>query len=94
MMRGIAASLKLNRLKYFEIVGHKWKGSDEQLRIIIRSSCSMGHTISKMQEVNAKALSDDPSLRPLGSVSDKDLIAELRMRPNLSLGRRSANGKS
>lgn len=83
MMHGIGASLPHKRRLYAEQTGEEWPGIDYHLSQIIRQSNSTKEVIAKMIAARIKNLPDDPKRRPLGGVSDNDLLAEIAKRPKL-----------
>lgn len=84
-MQGARGNLSNLRRKFLEATGTEWLGTDHLLRILTRESTKIPEVLAKMEARNTSELPDDPALRPLGHVSDAELLAELSKRPKLLL---------
>lgn len=82
-MRGIGASLAHIRDRYAEAAGEVWPGIDYHLSVMVKASTSMTEVLMRMAIAAIPNLPDDPELRPLGKVPDRDLLAEIAKRPKL-----------
>lgn len=83
MIRGPAANITRLRRMFLEKTGAEWRGTDHLLRVLTRSSQTLTQIQDAMVRYDSSDLPDDPRLRPLGMVSDMDLLAEIEKRPKL-----------
>lgn len=83
MIRGLAANITVLRSRYLIETGGEWRGTNHHLRVMIRESGTVQEIMSKMRDTDTSDLPDDPLLRPLGSFSDLELLAEIEKRPTL-----------
>jgi CBS domain-containing protein len=81
--RGIGSNLAHIRKRYGEMTGEDWPGIDYHLSVLVKSSTKLSEVLNKMGLAGIPSLPDDPNARPLGSVSDADLLAEIAKRPKL-----------
>lgn len=77
MIRGFGGNLTFLRNKFLEATGRKWKGTDHHLRVLTRENGTVAQVLEAMKNANSAKLPDEARYRPLGHVSNVDLMAEV-----------------